>query len=299
MDVETRNAARELARDGVAAYDAGDYQRALDMLKRAHALIPAPSISVYEARCLARLGKLVEAVERYEDTAHAKLDRGAPDAYRQAVVDAVREVEEVRERLPRLKIEVEGRGSELQSMEVRLDGKLVPRELVGVPRTVNPGVHRVEVRVPGVGRGLASAEATEREVRSVVVRISALDSESGDVGGAESERASGRGRRRTLGYVAVGLGVAGVAVGVAEALNAQSKKSLLDDQCDGSRCPSFAAADIDAFHTARTISVVGYGVGAVGLVTGTLLLLWPESTREQARLRPFVGVGVAGLGGRF
>lgn len=303
VDDATRNAARELARDAVTAYDAQEYEKALDLLQRAHDLVPAPTITLYQARCLSRLGRLVEAMERYEATRRAPLDAKAPPAFREAVRDAGKELEEVRARVPKAKIVVEGPGSDSQFMQVMLDGKVVPPALVGVARTIDPGAHRIEVRVPGVSRGLTNLSIEEGEVEDVRVRLVLLGAADDDYTGAEQDRATRNesSSRKTWGYVGIGVGVAGLALGATAALMARSKQDDLDAACDGSRCPPSAQDDLDSFRSRRTLSLVGYGVGAVGVIAGSALLLWPDEKkgREGRAIAPWVGVGSAGLGGRF
>src|SRR5690348_4545609 len=88
VDDTTKNAARELGSRAAAAYDAGDYATAQDLFHRAYALVPAPSLSLREARALERLGKLVEAVEAYVRTVRTPLAPDAPEAFRESVQQA-------------------------------------------------------------------------------------------------------------------------------------------------------------------------------------------------------------------
>src|SRR6187431_3572319 len=104
QDAEIRMAARDLATQGAQAFEAGDYAQASDFFRRAHELVPAPSIALLHARSLAKLGQLLEAIDIYEQTARFKLPDEAPEAYLQAVETARNEMEDVRRRLPRLKL---------------------------------------------------------------------------------------------------------------------------------------------------------------------------------------------------
>ncbi|HEY3256853.1 MAG TPA: hypothetical protein VGJ91_23015, partial [Polyangiaceae bacterium] len=93
QDAEMRTAARDLATQGAQAFDAGDYAQASDFFRRAHELVPAPSIALLHARSLAKLGQLLEAIDIYEQTARFKLPDDAPEAYLQAVETARSEME--------------------------------------------------------------------------------------------------------------------------------------------------------------------------------------------------------------
>src|SRR5690606_25629563 len=64
-DAQTKAAARELAAQGLSLYGEGKYAEALDRLERASALIPVPTLHLHTARTLEKLGRWVEANERY------------------------------------------------------------------------------------------------------------------------------------------------------------------------------------------------------------------------------------------
>src|SRR3972149_2702255 len=98
VDAQTRTLARDLAVQGAEAFEREDYVTALDRLNRAAALYPAPSIDVMRARALVRLGRLLEALDRYEETQRTPLAEDAPEAFRQAVSDAKREGAELHAR---------------------------------------------------------------------------------------------------------------------------------------------------------------------------------------------------------
>src|SRR5688572_16338300 len=76
-DTVSRAAARELAREGHEHFKQGDWAKAEEVLRRAFALYPAPTIALLRARALVELGDLVGAAESYEGAANASLE---PDA---------------------------------------------------------------------------------------------------------------------------------------------------------------------------------------------------------------------------
>ena len=67
-DAGTRVAARELAVSGAEAFDKREFATALDRFQRAESLYKVPSISIMVARCFANVGRVVEAVDKYEET---------------------------------------------------------------------------------------------------------------------------------------------------------------------------------------------------------------------------------------
>ena len=141
-------AARELAVAGAEAFDKQDFVTALDRFQRAESLYKVPSISVMVARCLARVGRVVEAVDKYEETLRVPLDASAPEAFQRAVADATTEVEGVRARVARLELRVPADAP--AGAEVMLDDRPVPPALLGVPDAGEPGRRTgLSARAPG------------------------------------------------------------------------------------------------------------------------------------------------------
>lgn len=300
-DAETRNAARELARRGDALMRKHQCAQAVDLFRRAYSLVPAPTIELLRGRCLVELGRLIEAVESYETVIHTALAPDAPDAFRQAVTDARGELEALRPRVPHVKIVVSGPGADTAG--VRIDGKALPRALVGVPAPIDPGPHEIDA---GSASSAQKLDVVEGKSYTVALHVEgsprpAPAPPQGDARGAESSpRGASHASQRTWGFVALGVGGAGLATGVVTALLAKGKQSSLDGECAGTRCPPSAQSDLDAFHTLRTTSIVAYAVGFVGAGAGAVLLFTsPKEQPRAGKLTPWVGPAAAGVRGTF
>ena len=313
VDDSTRNAARELAFQGADAYDKGDFERAVDRYRRAYALLPAPTLSLREARALEKLGRLVEAVEAYVRTVRTELAKNAPKAFRDAVKSADEELVKLRPRVPKLEIVLEG--AESNATEVKLDGKPLQPALIGVAQPVDPGEHRIEAVTQGKS-GSLTLKIAEGETKSVRLKLRddpnavapapATELPAPSTGSAPGDRAptdeSGGGfPHTTLGWVGIGVGAAGLGVGVVTGLMATSKHASAEEGCPGGKCPegSAAADDLESFRTLRTVSTVGYAVGVIGVAAGFTLLLTAPSEPNTAHVSPWVGPGSAGVAGRF
>lgn len=297
-DAETRTMARELARHGAEAFDLRDYATALDRFTRAEALFRAPSIAVMRARSLAGLGRLVEALDAYEETQRMPLGGNAPSAFRDAVHDAEREGEELRKRVPHLTIRVRAEDGDEDGMRVQLDGKQVPAALLNVDRPVDPGTHEIMADAPE--HASVTRSTTLREGDRVAVEIvlggPAKMELAPKEGATEASAPSASGSPPVLGWVFVGAGAAGLGVSAVTGVMALGKKSSLDSQCHPG-CPPSAAADIDSFRANRTVSYVGLAVGVVSLGVGGYLLLAGRS--ESAHVAAGVGPGTVSISGSF
>ncbi|MEO7033543.1 MAG: hypothetical protein ABI548_06685 [Polyangiaceae bacterium] len=294
-DAETRTAARDLATQGAQAFDAGNYAEASDFFRRAHELVSAPSIALMQARSLAKLGQLLEAVDTYEQTIRLKLPEDAPAAYVAAVQTARAEVEAVRARLPRLKLTVVG-ATKADAAQVSIDAKPTPPALLGVERPVNPGEHHFVVQVAGKVR--ATRDLTVVEGQSYQVE---LDARAVAPIGAKATAdltaepaTSGSNSRRTLAYVALGAGAVGLGAGTYTGLVALHHKADLDSACHPD-CPRSSADELSSWRSNRTVSWLSYGVGIAAAGAGVLLLTLGSVDHEQVALRAFPnGLSIGG-----
>lgn len=299
-DAELRTAARDLATQGAEAFEQGRYVEASDLFGRAHELVSAPSIALLQARSLAKIGRLLEAIDIYEQTAHFKLSEGAPEAYAHAVETAHSEVEEVRKRLPRLKLTLVGVAPG-DTPRVTIDDKPTPPALVGVERPVNPGLHRIAVRVAGEVRARRDVSLVESETYQVELHLAAADPAENDASSAPHRSLEVKAKakaapfpKQTVGYVALGVAAVGFGIGTYSGLVALHHRSELDSACHPG-CPARSANDLDAFRSNRTVSWVSYSVGVAAAAAGIVLLTWGSPGHEQLAISAFPsGVQIGG-----
>ena len=302
-DAEIRTAARDLATQGAEAFEAGRYADASDFFRRAHELVPAPTIALLEARSLAKLALLLEAADVYEQTAHVKLADDAPAAYAQAIETARLEVEEVRKRVPRLKLSVTGAASG-EFAQVSMDDKPTPPALLGVERPVNPGLHRIVVYVAGELRISRDLSLTEGEAYQIELDIKRVEkapqptpvAKRAYVASTPHANVVAASPLKTFGYVALGVGAVGLGLGTYTGIVALHHKSTLDAACDP-RCPSSYANDLDGFRSNRTLSWASYAVGVAAVATGVVLLTLGKPSGEQLAIHA-VSNGLR-IGGQF
>ena len=107
--------------------------------------------------------------------------------------------------------------------------------------------------------------------------------------------------QRTFGWVGIGVGGAGILFGTVTGLMAVSNRSDLDaNGCVDSGCYLDQKDDVDSYNALRTISTVGFVIGFVGAAAGvTLLLTAPESPSSGVETHAWLGLGSAGVAGRF
>jgi hypothetical protein len=308
VDDQMRAAARAFGEEGLSLYDQGKYDQALDKFERADALIHAPTLGLMAARCLDKLGKLVEASERYRAVANMKLEADASDAFKEAQSAAVTEREALLPRIPKLEIVVQGQDA--NQAEVLLDGKVLPKVLVGVASPVNPGKHHIEAKTP-TSVGTQEIDVPERETSKVVVILQPTGETSDQPppppkqdGDALAARAS---LMRTAAWASFGVGGAGLVIFAVGGGVALSKQSTLDEMCGGSTggCPKSASDTIDSYNASKNAATAGLVIAALGGAAGAVLLLTapkPATTAAaptKASIQPWISIGSAGLRGTF
>jgi hypothetical protein len=267
-DAGTRMAARELAMSGAEAFDKQDFTTALDRFQRAESLYKVPSISVMLARCYARVGRVVEAVDKYEETLRVPLDAAAPEAFQRAVADATAEVEAARARVARLELRLPADAP--AGAVVTLDDRRMPPALLGVPTPVNPGAHHLAARAPGRAPYAFDVVLPEGGRQSVEISLELLSKQATPVTPPEA-RATGH-RRSPLAIVLLTGGGLGIAAGAATGIAALNHKSNLDAACKPG-CPANLAGELSAFRRDRTLSYLGFGVGLAAAGAGAYFLL--------------------------
>ena len=298
-DAATRAAARKLAEDGVAALQSGDAATAVQKLEKAHNMLKAPSVALWSARALAKRGLLVEAAERLREASRLPVS-GDTGVQEQAKRDAEKELSELSPRIPSLVIAISGAGD--TPVAVTLDGASIPSDLLGEDRPVNPGPHRLVAKRGADERSLDVTVAEgERKPASLdfgsaaPTSMPAADAPTSDAGATTAPSASSGGNK-TLAFVALGAGAAGLIVGGVTGGLALSKKSKLDDNtvdCRNGQCTYAVESDVKSLRTFRTVSTIGFIAGGVLAATGVVLLVTSSGSKQQgAKQKPHVALAV-------
>jgi hypothetical protein len=305
-----REQARVLGEEGLAKYDAGDFAGALERLDRAYALYPAPTLGLYSARALSKLGRLLEASRRYLEVSRATLEADASDQLKQAQADATAEHGVLQKRIPQLRAETTN--ATIADVAITLNGTPVASSELERGRQLDPGKYVVR-GVYGNETKIVEVVLRESETKTAVLQFTAPGAAPPPVVPPTSQPTPaptdpGKPRppgasQRTLGWVVLVLGGIGVGVGAATGAMASGKKSDLEKVCpDLSHCPESARSDVDSYNNLRTVSSIGFIGGGVGVAAGLVLVLTaPKSTPVETvkRVQPFVGLGSAGVRGAF
>ncbi|MGO9838730.1 MAG: PEGA domain-containing protein [Polyangiaceae bacterium] len=297
-----RDTSRSLYAQGMEALDKHDYATAERACGGAHALVKVTTAAVCWARALEGLEKLIEARDVFVEATHIPARPDEPAVLASAREAARTEADGLEKRIPTVTLVASG-PAETTPLQVVLDGSTVKSETARLPRKLNPGHHTLTVSSPGFGPATADVTIAEGEDRRVTVALRPIAlgetattpvSEAAPPAPAQASHGV-----PVLAIVAGGVGVVGIVVGAVTALAATSKHTSLQGECNGSICPPSAQGDLDSFHTMRTVSAIGYVVGALGIVGGAALWFFVPSRPSDTSARLWVGPGSAGVAGAF
>ena len=276
------DAARALAYASQKAYDDGNYEEARAAASAAQRLVAAPTLALLEARALKKLGRYREAQTQYR-WASAPLAPGASDAFHIAQASAQAELLTLEDEMPHVYLAL--RGTRSADVEASLDGLDLPTAALAVWLPVDPGVHEIRVEVGGVSeRHRVSLDPGDRERIWVGsgTPVAAFDP------------------RVPVGVTALGVGAVALGAGIGFTIRANDLNRELELECPRDRCPPGVSNDLSEFHTMRDLATASYVLGAVGVVTGSVVL-WalPRNEPDDATLAATWGPNRVALEGTF
>jgi hypothetical protein len=325
---EQRAGARTLATEGAQAFNEGRFKDAVDLFTKAESLMHAPPHLLFTARAHAKLGQFVKAREAYLKIVKEQLAPNAPQAFRDAQAAADEERKQVEPHIGRLTIKVEG-AEGAKDLVVAVDGQPLPSVLLGVPQPTDPGDHTVTATATGFKAAPVTASLKDAGQAAVTVKMTVDESApppaapaaappsapvaaTAPSGAPPSDSGSGNGLRIGS-YVGFGVGAVGVALGTVFVLKSSSKRkdadkaaTALDAQCgklcdaESPEAKNVASLDDDA-RSAKTLGIVGYVVGGLGVAAGVTLFVLSnqKDDAKSAFIAPYIGLGAVGVRGAF
>jgi hypothetical protein len=332
---EQRAGARTLATEGATAFNEGRYKDAVDLFTKAESLVHAPPHLLFLARSHAKLGQYVKAREAYLKVVKEQLPSTAPQAFRDAQSAAEEERKQVEPHIGRLLVKVEG-AEGAKDLAVTIDGQPFSTVLLGVPQPMDPGDHTIAATATGYKAEPAKVTLKDAGQGAVTIKL-LVDPNAAPVaapasaaaapvavqsqnGAPPSDSGSNKNTLRIGSYVGFGVGVVGVALGTVFVLKSSSNRKDADKAtqeledaygcsatgghpaCDATTPEAIKVAGLDDdARSAKTIGIISYVVGGVGLATGVTLFVLSQGKDEKksAYVAPYVGPGAFGLRGAF
>ena len=300
-----KEAVRSLSNDAALDFEQLRYASARDKFTRAYGIAKVPKLAVWLARSEEKLGHLVAASELYREAAGLeKNELWKGDTQQQAKDEAERELSRLSPRIPKLTVLLEG--AQPSEVELSIDNASVASGLIGVERPLDPGPHEIVAR-RGSSSERKSLTLAEGDMQSVTLSFAspnvAVPAAAEQASSTPAETAPAPKARdqaqRTAGWIGIGVGGAGLALGAVTGILVGTKYSDLKDKCGSDHvCDPAQGDDVSSYQSLRTVSTVGFVAGGVLLATGvTLLLTSPKA--ESATVGVWLSPRGAGLRGAF
>lgn len=264
-----RAKARVLAEEALGHMHEQRWAQAQTLLSQAYTLMPVPTLALLEGRALERLGRLIDARVRYERASRTELAADVPEAFTAAREEATRELARLERSIPRVTLMVRGRGAADPGLKLLLNGKILAPSERARPVLLDPGTHRVQVELAQEELASMSLTVVEGEQKSVFLLVAAHRPAPVSKAPSLPQDAD---PQRTAGWLAFGVGGAGLGFGIVTGFMMLDAKTTLDEACTAT-CPAAMSDELAKFRTTRTLSAVGYATGLVGAAVGTLLFL--------------------------
>jgi tetratricopeptide (TPR) repeat protein len=286
-----RDAARSLATEGFHLYATGKHAEALERFRGAESQYHAPPHVLYIGRCLAKLGKVVEARDAYQQLLAEQLPGDAPEQFVEAKQSAKDEAPLVASRVARLSVEVD---PPADGLRVSLDSRELSAAELAAAVDVDPGEHRVEVHADGFASQERVVSLSDGAAQTIAFSL--------EPSGDDAFTPSGGGSSLVAPVVLLGLGGVGIIVGAVTGGLALQKKGELDDACPSKvGCPRGSQELEEDGRTLGNVSTAGFVVGGVAAAAGVIWLVFALSGEDQqeAAVQPLIGPGQLGMRLRF
>jgi hypothetical protein len=300
-------AAEALFDEGRRAMESKDYERACQRFRESNRLDPAVGTLLNLAVCETARAHLATGWELFKSVAE-KL--GPEDPRRKYVTSELAQIEP---RLPKLVFQLAPGAP--QDTRVKEGATEFSGAAFGVPLPLDPGAHHFAVDAPGYAAHVVEVELTEGATTTLEIApgdpvvpsaqpaIATVPTSSGAAPTSSGPPSDAQPSlpfpdRRLYGWIAGGVGIAGVGIGLTTGILALGKKSTVDDGCnDRTRVCSAEAHDAASEgRTLAVVSTVSWVVGVVGLGTGAYFILTSNpKSGTRTSMAPDVLPGGGGL----
>ena len=320
-------AAEALFKKGLADFNAKKFDTGCPALEESYRVDPRAGSLFTSAECYAEAGKITTASSLYEQFERFvdRMPAGQRAGQAERIKVAADKRAALKSRIPSLTLTLAAGSPD--GAVVKRDGTVVGKPAMGVAIPVDPGEHVLVVYVEGGPTKEQKITVKEGEAKKIELTVDtgasttpatsttappAASSASASASASTSASSSGPGApspssRKTIGFVAGGIGAAALIGGGVAGLLSLTKKKTVDDECVGKSCTPAGKEAADSGKTLATVSTIGVAVGVVGIAAGVYLIVSApkgEATAASRFIAPTVaplagGGGAIGAFGRF
>jgi hypothetical protein len=276
---ENVEAARVLAKEGLAAVKEGRFDQAVPILSRSLELHRAP-FTLYTLGLAYRGAKRPAAALESFRQFLALPSSEAMKPYEQPAREAVAELEQI---VAHVTISVSPAG--VNGMAIRIDDEELPPAALGLPRLVDPGPHVIEVTAPGYLPAREDFEIASQASRTVELSLDP-DPEAATPG-VEADDGGGM---LVAQIVLIGAGTVALGAGITVGLlgYTQAKDARFNDD------PDAEAAKTKAL-VGDVLAISGGVVAGAGLIWLLVDVFGAEDDGDAQAIRPWCDSGALGV----
>jgi len=286
-----RDRARELALQGINAFNRNDYATVIDRFEAAERSFHAPVHLRYLAIAYERATppRLLDAVDAWRRLSQEQLPPDAPQPFRDAIEEARRELPRVEAQLGHVALNVTNGG---EGMVVEIDGRGVPADALSRPQLVAPGEHLITARRAGhndVQRTVRVTAGGTEQVAVAFVPIQQHVEQPPPPPPPQTRTVERPNPLRTIGFAVAGVGGAALIGGIITGVMANGAFSDLQTSCPNNVCRTQADLDqrdtVDGLAGATNALLIGGGVlAAAGVVM--IIVGRPRTETVQVSVGP-------------
>lgn len=258
--------------EGKQLLRAGKVTEACAAFAESDALDPGIGVMMVLAACHEQVGRVASAHRAFTVAADRARMAGDP---REATARA--SAEALVPKIPTIVVRAAGS----TSISATVDGAPIA---IGAPVRVDPGEHQLVVTAAGRDPLPLVVTLATMEQKEVVLTFDGqaqVTTVPVEPAAPPPRVAPSDGRtQRVLGWVVVGVGGAGLALGAGAGLSALGQKADLEED---PACPDACRDEdaVDAYNGMRTLSTIGFLAGAAVLGTGIVLVLTAPDGEEE------------------
>lgn len=277
--------------EGVKAMNSKHYKEAVEKFQESYNIVASPNSRLMLGRALIKVNRPLDAYKELEETvAQATELAGRQPKYQKTADAARKELDDVKVELAFITV--------IPGTEVSIGGRKLSDADWGKPMPVMPGRVYVEITAtdgrirkkrlrlePGVTRVL-TADLTPTSSFSNQPASEAeapKDQEQQKEEASSASGAPGSGvDRRTVGYIAGGVGIVGVGAFVGFQVAGNAIFGNLKEKCKGNTCSATAVNNAETKGRYEGFSYASLAVGLVGLGLGAYLVFTDHSSSASA-----------------
>jgi len=304
--------------------DGARYEEAYVEFKTAYAAAPSWKILGnlgISAMKLERDGEAIDAYKKYLSEGGKQIEAGERAQFQ-------RDLATLEAGVVRLTLDSDPPGARIEDERFPASGSAIRNEYaVSGPAQigVRAGRHRFTAKLAGHADAVWEVTLSPRQQESHTFKLAEMAAATPvapppalapapATASVDTRSAKGANAVRIGAYVALGVGVVGLGAGTIFGLSAKSKYQEANDITnDNENCPPSGPCELSASlfderqqlgkdgDSAKTLSLVGFIAGGVGVAAGVTLFVLSSKKEEPAaaKVEPYLGIGQLGVRGSF